>query len=239
MFVPVGANIRDAAAGKELIEVKKGGTLGGLAGSLLPVWNDITWMINDTKDIAIPTVGGALSPATAESANAQARHGYEEWYSFKAALDAQLQTRGYRLDDIRTKPWLADVLALYENKQAELAAKYPWWVQAKEEAMGNIVANQMERRAALQQVGLDQAMGRPSTPDNQMLWDFERMLDGIKEDMRLRMGTSDLQDAPPELFDAILAKSAANARANPGWVSLWNKWYRREFGPIEMVMELQ
>jgi hypothetical protein len=223
-FIPVGTNIRDAAAGKELTDVAK---------QMLPIWNDINWMTKNVQES-----GQVLFSPSHQVTAAQVRDGYDAWYSYKRGFEAALNERGYTTADIFNKPWLADVQAEYENKQAEIAREFPAWVQSRQESIGNITALNMDREQMLQTAQYKQSIGQQPSPDEQQIADFETMLAGLKRKMSLVLGSTDFDNAPPDVFDQILRTAAQYANENPGWISVWNRFYRSQFGPIEIAQTL-
>jgi len=223
MFVPVGMKIETDNAE----EVK------ALTRNLLPVLNDINWMSRNLHEQA----NVISSPAHVTRASERSK-GWEEWNQFKADFDAQLRERGYTLEDIHNKPWLSDALAFYEDKRTELQRKYPAWWESRNETIGNIMAEEQERNDAIDRFATDTRAGIAPSMDDAMINEFETVLAEIKDRLRLTAGITSLEDAPPEVMDMIRKMAVGFAQQNPRWVSIWERFYLKSFGPLTVERRL-
>jgi hypothetical protein len=228
-FIPFGGNIQDASAGKELQD---------LGRQMTPIWNDINWMLHDTREVAIPVVQGAFTPMAATSYDAQVRDGWTKYNQVRDDYEVALAERGYTLADLHSKPWLADGLADYNARLAEIAGEYPAWFEARTEIPGNRIALEMEKDLYQQRVLLAQASGVDPAPDSRDVNTMQMFIDEQMNRMELLHGTKDVQFAPPELFTAVRNQAIELADRNPHFRDLWNRFWRRDWGLIDEPMEL-
>jgi hypothetical protein len=242
-FLPAGFNIRDSSVAEELIGTKEQhdeGRIGGLAGQLLPVWNDINWMIHDGREIAYPVARGAFTPMAAESADAQVRDGYNEWNAYKRDFETFLADKGYTMADVRNPDWGLDDLRLqYEAKMLEIQQKYPAWWDSRLETPGNVQALEMERKNRIAKVEFGPSIGITPSPDDLNVYEMQQFIDDQMEMLELMTGETDLafaQDAG--IWDEVHRKAVELAEINPGFVALYNKFWRWQWGPIDIGMEL-
>jgi hypothetical protein len=228
-FIPFGGKIEDASAGKELRD---------LGRQLTPVWNDINWMLHDTREVAVPNIVGAFTPMAATSYNAQVRDGWEKYNTVRDDFEVALAERGYTLSDLSSKPWLADAKADYEARLAEIAEQYPAWFEARTENPGNAIALEMEKDLYMQRVLGAVARGQQPQVDAQNVFEMQQFIDQQVGRMELLHGTRDPEFAPPELFTAIRNFAIELASRNPHFRSLYNRFWRRDWGLIDESMEL-
>ena len=223
MFVPVGMEIKDAAAADEAQKVLK---------SLMPAMNDINWMIENVKDS-----GHVMFSEEHVTRRAQVTRGYEAWNEFKRGFEAELQTAGFGFGDL-DRPWMAEAKAFYEGKRAELADRYPEWWASRQEYVSDQMALNTEKQLREDRVTLGAQTGEPVSLDDQQFVQFEAFLDERQRMMQLTLRTSDFTDAPPGVFDEVHAMAKQFADQNPAFLGLWRKYWQPTFGPIEMALEL-
>jgi hypothetical protein len=244
-FIPFATNIKDVSVVDELIgtpQQRKSGRLGGIAGGMLPVWNDINWMTRDFAEVAVPNITGLATPMAAESYRAQIDDGYDDWYSFKRDFETKLQEEGFTMNDVFNDAFIdfmAPLRAQYERKKLELQQRYPAWWQSRMEAPGNIEALNMEKSARIANATYGNPDGSPVSPDNQQVAEMQQFIDDTMEMVGLTTGNGQIEDAPAEVFDEVHRRAVEYARVNPGFTSLWNKFWRREWGLIESAMQLR
>jgi hypothetical protein len=236
MFVPVGLKIQDVEAGTELFgtpQQREANRFGGVMGNLIPVWNDINWMIQNLQD-----TGHILMSPSHVTRAAERRKGWEEWNTFKSEFDEQLRAKGYTLEDIRNKPWLAEALHHYEDRKVSLAEQFPEWAKSRQESVSDIQVINADREMALDRFARDTRLGVTPSMDDMMIAEFESYLGEVKDQLLLTAGIESLTDAPPPVFDEIIGKSVEFSRKNPRWRSIWGRFYEKELGPIEVTREL-
>lgn len=226
-FVPVGLQIRDASAEKEIQDVMR---------NMLPVLNDINWMIEDLKDTR--EVVDGLWDDVYLTRRAEITRGYEELEEFRQEFEAQLAERGYKLADIHNKPWLADLAAIYKQKEAEIADRYPEWFRYRNEYTGNQIALREEGELRRERFNRAIAEGREPSRDDAMYAEFSARVEELQRRLQLLTGSPSLTNADSEVYAELQRMAAQMARENPGFVSLYNKYWAREFGPIERIMSL-
>jgi hypothetical protein len=217
LFVPAGLDIKDVSAAEERQDVIR---------NLLPALNDINWMLHNMEE----TGNIFVSPAHVTRAG-EVRAGYDAWNKFRTSFSEQLAEKGYTLEDIHNKPWLAEAKAYYDGQRAALRDRYPAWFRAQQESLGEIEALNMQRAQHLARFNAATQAGVTPKPDDQMVAEMDALIDGYRSKLQL-VGIDDLSDAPPEVFDDILRRSAEFARRNPRWVTLWDEFFSKEFGPI-------
>jgi hypothetical protein len=232
-FIPFGGNIQDASMGKELQD---------LGRQMTPIWNDINWMLHDTREVAIPNIQGAFTPMAAQSYNAQVRDGWDRFNQIRDDYEMALAERGYTLGDLHqgrtTKPWLLEGLIDYEARVAEVAEQYPAWFEARTEQPGNAIALEMEKDLYMQRALAAEAQGVDPSPDVKQVAEMTTFIEENLKRMDLLHGTRDAEFAPPQLFQAVRAKAIEFADRNPSFRSLWNRFWRRDWGLIDEPMEL-
>jgi hypothetical protein len=236
MFVPVGLKIQDVEAGTELFgtpQQREAGRFGGVVGGLIPVWNDINWMIQNLAD-----TGHILMSESHVTRAAERRKGWEAWNQFKSEFDEQLRAKGYTLEDIRTKPWLAEAKYHYEDTKVSLAQQFPEWAKSRQESVSDIQVINADRENALLRYDRDTRLGVTPAMDDMMIAEFESYLGEVKNQLLLTGGIESLEDAPPAVFDEIIRKSVEFSGKNPRWRSIWGRFYEKELGPIEVTREL-
>ncbi|MBA3403438.1 MAG: hypothetical protein H0U13_01955 [Gemmatimonadaceae bacterium] len=232
LFVPGALDIKSPG---DAAEIQK------LFSGLMPAINDITTLSRNLwteqiNQVGIP--GTALGSPTHQTRNAQITDGFNEWNEFKTQLTDDLNARGYVFTDMQNKPWLEDVNAVYKAKKADLAAKYPAWFDFNTEFLYELQALNAERKLALDSVLSEQLGGPRASPIAHMMTEFETVLGGYREQLSLTTGSSDLTDAPPEIFTDLLRISEGFAERNPNWVRIWDRFYAKELGPITIGAEL-
>jgi hypothetical protein len=232
-FIPFGGNIQDASMGKELQD---------LGRQMTPIWNDINWMLHDTREVAIPNIQGAFTPMAAQSYNAQVRDGWDRYNQIRDDYEMALAERGYTLGDLHqartSKPWLLEALVDYEARVAEVAEQYPAWFEARTEQPGNAIALEMEKDLYMQRALAAQAQGVEPSPDVKQVAEMTTFIEENLKRMDLLHGTREAEFAPPQLFAAVRAKAIEFADRNPSFRSLWNRFWRRDWGLIDEPMEL-
>jgi hypothetical protein len=220
MFVPAGLNVQ----ADNVEELKD------LSRNMLPVINDINWMVHNLRETQEQADG--FWDGTFYTRAAERSRGWNEWNEFKSSFDTQLRERGYTLEDLTNKPWLAEAKAYYEDKRIELADKYPAWWESRTESISDNIALEQQRNLMVDRYARDTRAGVRPRLDDTMIAEFELQLAEIKNDLRLRAGIESLDDAPPAVFNEIIKRSVANARLNPRWRALWDLYYAKHFGPI-------
>jgi hypothetical protein len=229
-FIPGGFNIRDAAAGKELQDIGK---------QLLPVFNDINWMMRDLREVAYPVAVGAFTPMAAQSYDAQVRDGYDEWNAYKRDFETMLADQGLTMADVRNEDYGLDELnAQYEQKLLEIQQKYPAWWDSRMETPGNVQAMEMEKNNRIDRVTFGPSIGITPSVDDMHTAEMQQFIDLMMEEIELMTGSTKLEDAPAGVWDEVKRKAVELADINPGFVALWNKFWRWEWGDIEIRMEL-
>ena len=220
LFAPQGMSISDRA---EAAEVQR------LFRSVMPVVNDINWMVRDVKE-----TGHVLMSESHMTTRAEIREGYAEWNEVKSVVTEALESKGYTLSDMNNKPYLSDTKMYYEGKRAELNAKYPAWQASRRETTGNRVALEMEKKDRLLKV--QQRPFEASEADFAFA-EFESVLDDLSANLRIKGfdvgGNDGWADAPPEVFNAVLSAGVELRETIPGWQSVWEKFYRNEWGFLE------
>jgi hypothetical protein len=236
MFVPVGLKIQDVEAGTELFgtpEQREAGRFGGVMGNLVPVWNDINWMIQNVTD-----TGHVLMADSHVTRAAERRKGWEKWNEFKSTFDEQLRAKGYTLEDLRSKPWLSEALNHYEDTKVTLAEQFPEWAKSRQESVSDIQIINADREMALDRFARDTRVGVTPMMDDMMIAEFESYLGEVRKQLSLTAGIDSLTDAPPAVFDDIIRRSVEYSQRNPRWRSIWGRFYEKELGPIEVTREL-
>jgi hypothetical protein len=232
-FIPFGGNIQNADAGKELQD---------LGRQMTPIWNDINWMLHDTREVAIPNIQGAFTPMAATSYNAQVRDGWDRYNQVRDDYEMALAERGYTLADLHqgrtSKPWLLDGLIDYEARVAEVAEQYPAWFEARTEQPGNAIALEMEKDLYMQRALAAEAQGVEPSPDVKQVAEMTTFIEENLGRMDMLHGTRDAEFAPPQLFSAVRGKAIEFADRNPHFRDLWNRFWRRDWGLIDEPMEL-
>ena len=218
LFVPAGMEIRDASAGKELQSVMR---------SLTPAINDVDWMVQNLKE-----TGHVIFSQDHVTSSAEARKGYEAWNRFKEDFDSELKQQGFSFNQL-DEPWLADAKQYYDAKKAEYADRYPAWQKSKTESISEIQSLAMERSLRIDRVARAGMGGPPASIDDYMLAQFDDYLTLTKQQMGL-LGFTNLEDAPPEIYNEIRQTALDYLDENPGFRALWEKFYRRELGPISV-----
>lgn len=220
VFSPNGVSIRDGIEGAELQKLTR---------SLLPVVNDVNWMLRDLKE-----QGHVLFSEAHMTTRAEIREGFNEWNEFKRQMTDTLGRSGYTLSDMHNKPWLRDQKLAYEARRAEIGARYPSWISYDQERIGNRVALDTEKRDRLAAAQADPSS--VSAADAAM-FAFESELDQIQQRLRLLGydvgGRDGWSDAPPDVYNYIIARGVELRESVPGWQSVWEKFYRPEWGLLE------
>jgi hypothetical protein len=238
MFLPAGVKIRDASMGKELTDLGK---------QLLPVLNDINWMSHDVREIVFPElragaqrIQGVETPMAMESYRAQVTDGWEEFNAYRTDFESYLAGQGYTTSDVMNdrNDWLAPLKAEYERKVNEIATRYPAWWASKLEAPGNAIALQMEKQNRIVAAEVAVRAGQRPSPDNFMVAQMQAFIDQAEQQVELITGSTNLDFAPAETFDRIHQMAAEFATQNPGFVDLWNKFWRHDFGDLTSPMRL-
>ena len=213
-------SIKDRAEAAELYKLYR---------SVMPVVNDINWMIKDVKE-----TGHVLMSESHMTTKAEIREGYAEWNEVKTAVEAKLAENDYTLSDMHNKPWLSDVKMFYEGKRAELNAKYPAWTLSRRETTGDRVGLEMEKKDMLLRV--EQRPTEASEADLKF-YELEGVLSDIATNLRRKGfdvgGDYGWEDAPPEIFTAVLKWGVELRETVPGWESVWKKFYEDEWGFLE------
>ena len=222
LFAPQGVSIRHGADKAELEKLWR---------SALPVLNDMQWMMRDLKE-----QGHVLLDESHMTTPGQIRDGYDEWNSYKEAMVAELDRRGLTLADMHNKNYLAGVKFDYESRRAEIGSKYPAWAASRRESTGEIVKKQMERS---DRIDLYKSNPAAASADDEALAQFDKMLDELKDYLNQNGydigGDRGWSDAPPEATNLIMVKAVKVLEDGqvPGWKSIWEKFYRKEFGLLE------
>lgn len=246
-FVPVGVHIGAPAEEiGEALGAAEGGKIQGttsqemvdLGRQLTPVWNDINWMLHDTSEVLLPNVAGVVTPMESASYRAQVRDGWAQYNQVRDDYEAALAEKGYTLSDLHSKPWLADALADYEGRIAEVAERYPAWFDARTEIPGNAIALSMEKDLYMQRAAIARARGEEPAIDARQMFEMQQFIDKTLDDLELVHGTRDPQFAPPQLFQVIRDRAIEHAERNPRFRDLWNRHWRKDFGLIDEPMEL-
>ena len=220
IIAPQGMSIKDRADAAELTKLYR---------SVMPVVNDINWMVKDVKE-----TGHVLMSESHMTTKAEIREGYAEWNEVKTNVTEGLKAQGYTLADMHNKPWLSDLKMYYEGQRAELNAKYPAWQNQRRESVGNRVALEMEKKDRLLKV--EQRPLEASDADF-AFYDMESLLSELSTTLRYKGfevgGNDGWADAPPEVFTAVLAWGVELRETIPGWQSVWKKFYEDEWGFLE------
>ncbi len=248
-FVPMGVHIgvpTDTLG--ENLGAAEGGRIQGssakdfqdLGKQLLPVFNDITWMMHDTAEVLIPNVVGGLpgTPMEAQSYRAQVRDGWETFNALRDDYEVALAEKGYTLADLHSKPWLAEAKADYEARVYEVSQRYPAWFTARTEIPGNQIALDMEKDNYIQGVLYDRSRGDEPSVDAQQVFDMQEFIDSNLDRMQLVHGVRDAEFAPPEMFAVIKDRAIEYASRNPHFRPLWHRFWQRTWGMIDEPLRL-
>jgi hypothetical protein len=119
-----------------------------------------------------------------------------------------------------------------------VAEQYPAWFEARTEQPGNAIALEMEKDLYMQRALAAEAQGVDPSPDVKQVAEMTTFIEENLKRMDLLHGTRDAEFAPPQLFQAVRAKAIEFADRNPSFRSLWNRFWRRDWGLIDEPMEL-
>lgn len=219
LFTPTGASIKDAAAAAELQDVMR---------SLTPALNDINWMVEESKQQF-----NVFTSQSHVTIDAEISKGYEEWTQIRDDYSRLLEQHGYTWGDLKNKPYLAPQHAQYEAARAQLAQKYPAWFDSRTRSTQNRVALEMEKNDRLSRA----ETGEGVTRSDIHLAEMENLLNTLRSEGELRNmrfgGNDGWEDAPPAVFEVVQREAQRRVRQDPKFKGIWNKFYARDFGPLE------
>jgi len=225
-FMPWGASVKNQYERSEATQLFR---------SMLPVYNDIDWMVKDLKD-----QGHVLMSDSHKTARNQIDAGYREWGEYKDNLYQQLEGAGYTWSDLMYKPYLAETKLAYEMKRAELAQKYPEWNKSRLRSIEGRVSEDMEKSDRLARAAGDPAT---ATVTDLQLAEMERQVALVRDELRYQgvdvtVGDGFL-DAPPWAFEYIQELGVRMLRQNPEWQRMWSQYYESTFGPLEAKLGME
>lgn len=223
VFQPAGLNIRAQAEAAEIQDTFR---------QLLPVYNDIN-RLADT----IPEQANVVMPGgSGMTRRAEVRKGYEEWNEYRRQVSQQLERQGLKWSDLMNKPYLASQKLQYESFRSQLATKYPGWAESRTRSVQNNVALSMEKDDRLARA----AAGNPIAGD-QILFQIESFLEAEKQNLAFQGvevgGADGWEYAPVETFERVQRLAQDLYARNPlDFPGIWDKFYIKQFGPLEAVI---
>jgi hypothetical protein len=216
LFNPVGVNVGGPGVGGSK-EMER------FARSLVPVVNDVHYMIQDAKE-----TGQAVFDPVWASRSAQYREASREWTAYKKGVGQALDEAGLTWAELYRKNALVGLRDSYLKKKRDLEALYPGWVEGKLQGQANVAELQQERQFRTNTVKYTPE--KASVTDVQFV-EFDAFLANEKRVLD-QYGITEWEDAAPEDFDRIRAAALRMAAQNPSFEMVYNKFYQRDFGPL-------
>jgi len=242
MFMPWAGSVKSPAEAAELQRVVR---------QLLPAMNDINWMMKGVKENGYK---GYFTPFEQTRA-AKISDGWDEWNAYKAELDQHLQSMGASWGELFGSPLLSNLKAQYDNKKAELGAKYPEWQESKREYVSNLTVLGMEKDDKI--ASLSQYPPLLAALNVRDMGEIQRILVGLPQNLKDafelawfetqvawlqdRMNTLGISvggedgwtDAPSESIDWLRARSQELRQIDEHWHGTYVKYFAKTFGPDE------
>jgi hypothetical protein len=215
LFTPHGVSLQNAGMADHLKNVIE---------KSIPAINDIHYLIQNMKE-----QGHVLFDPSHQTEAAQARDGFAQWTDFKKGVKASLDQYGASWADMQRNPQLADLKASYDQKKAELEHQYPGWAANKLKGLEHAAELNQE---STRRISLATYSPQLASPLDKAYAGFEGLVQNYKQTLA-QLGITDWTEMDPSDFDYLRAQGIALARAVPGFDMLWNKFYFRDFGPIE------
>jgi hypothetical protein len=214
-FLPAMTNLRNEDDYAELEKLQR---------NLLPVWNDINWMLEEAKGLDDLVTVGALPKA-------QVARAYDEWNVYREEVAENLEARGASWWHLHNDPTMVDMKVRYDRKKLELRTKYPAWGESQLETIQNRQAIEFDKNESLRRAELGEG-----TRFDFMLWQFESFLQTIRGQMNqagVGLGPDGWPDAPPWAWRLVRERAYNMAETDIGFMSVWKRFYEPELGILE------
>lgn len=215
MFIPWMGQIKTE---EDSLEIQR------LMRSLAPVFNDINWMYRNLQDTGRIFLEGGRQFQ-------QVYNGYEEWNAFRRDLEQVLQEGGYSWWHLHRVPALQPLSVEYYRKRAELSEKYPQWSRSRQESILNAQMVDVER-----QHHRARYLSGSNDPQSVLFMEFEMEVERVAEVLARQGvdvgGNDGWLDAPIDAIDYLKQLAADMLERDERFMSVWEKFYMREFGPI-------
>lgn len=211
LFNPQGVSVKSAA---DAVDIKK------LVRSLTPVYNDINYLLGDSKEQF-----HALTSASKQTYAADANDGWSAWNKYKTEFHAALDKQGLKMADL-SQPWAADAKLAYSAKRADIEAQYPGWKDSRVKSREKAGTLDLELQDRMDRV----ANGNGSEADL-MTFQFNQALQATTADQKLH-GAADPTDWTSDARQRLIDMAVAFARGSMEWRNIYGKFFSRTLGPI-------
>lgn len=211
LFIPQAVPVNNQGQANDLWDTAVG---------LVPLYNDARTMISATIEQS-----NVLTSESHMTSEAEQRHGWETWRAFQDEVLQTLKTSGMTWDQAVRDPAIG---AWINQQKTEISVKYPAWKYALGDGMAHNNAITME---------IDERTQHPKALEDYQLQGFETAVEQMDTALRnVGMTSSNLEEVPPEWFDVMRKIAQDYVNENPAFLRLYNRFYRRKFGPITVEM---
>lgn len=183
---------------------------------ILPAFRDINDLVEDAYEF-----GYIVSSPNHQAKAYDRQEGWEAWGALKDEFAQAAASMGVSYQTLRTSPAYASFQAEFSRRERELQRRYPEWKISRDEAT---------MRTAQRQAELRQIRQAPETPAEVALGFFHEVVEGT----RTAYGDLDVAEMPSAIQASLRQRAQLLATETPEFLRLYERFYRRDLGPIEM-----